>query len=828
MDGLSCRVKLPEAWQDYKLKEFLGKGSYGRVYKLEKPDGTPCAMKVVSGAGYEKEADILAGLAGNPGIVRILDHRLEEDTPGEEKKLYILMEYLTDLPSWAQNHTLTESQIITMLKDLLDGLAVCRRKGLLHRDIKPENILVDGDGHARLADFGIARIQDRDNEHLTRRGTVGYMAPEVCQGRSYDHRADLYSLALVFYQLVNDGRLPFLDPDLQIPDSGARQEAFQKRMSGKPLPAPAKASEGLGRILRKACAYRAHDRYASPEKMKKDLVRLEREAGKRKKKNIRSSTFLWTKKRKITIAVLALLLLTAACLSCWYIQPVASGGDSVLGTSYELYRDGRLVISGEGAFDLSCLYRQKGRIRKIIVKGGVSFIGTTECAVDENQIPSMNNVREIVLEEGVRCLGYGAFKNFYALEKVTLPDSLETIGASAFENCRSLKEISLPDKIRELPNFLFSGCSRLGKIHFPARVRSIGFNAYEGTAWLHARKKESGYVMVNDILIAYQGKDEELHIPEDLGIHTIAPGAFSECDHLQYIELPDTIEIIGNEAFSDCFQLKEVKLPKDLKEIRREAFCNCRNLRKVNLPSRLQRIEEQAFQACTALDKLTIPDSLEWIGGNAFDQTPFLERQIKDGFVVVSGILLSYQGKETRVKIPPELRIHGIAGQAFNGQIHLRSLEIPEGVSWIGKNVFSGCYNLERIRFPRSLTCIKGGAMCFSETKWLEEKEKTGKAVIINDMLIEYNPYGLETDTIAISEDLPVTRIMGISDSYLSAEVIKLVIPDQIRKIDKDAIRNSDFRNDNQSWIIDVTLPAAISELEIREAFEGTPWYYIR
>ena len=156
---------------------------------------------------FVREAQTLAAL-DHPRIVRITDF-------GRQQGLYfIVMEYVegTTLRQRLAGGRLPAPDALAIAVDLCEALAVAHARGIVHRDIKPENILLDESGRAKVADFGLAKPSIEDAVSLTdtstRMGTVRYMAPEQFENvRAVDHRADIFSLGVVLYELLT-GEVP--------------------------------------------------------------------------------------------------------------------------------------------------------------------------------------------------------------------------------------------------------------------------------------------------------------------------------------------------------------------------------------------------------------------------------------------------------------------------------------------------------------------------------------------------------------------------------------------------------------------------------------------
>jgi len=205
----------------YRLEQELGRGGMGIVYlATQKSLGRKVAVKVLPRrlvgdpefvARFEREALALAAL-NHPNIVQVIDKGISGEV------CYLVMERVegVSLRRLLEGGKLAPEQALAIVPQICAALEYAHAKGIVHRDIKPENILVSTDGHVKITDFGLARILHGEGpagrENLTRTnvlmGTPDYMAPEQRErAKSVDHRADIYSLGVVFYEMLT-GELP--------------------------------------------------------------------------------------------------------------------------------------------------------------------------------------------------------------------------------------------------------------------------------------------------------------------------------------------------------------------------------------------------------------------------------------------------------------------------------------------------------------------------------------------------------------------------------------------------------------------------------------------
>src|SRR2546430_1639094 len=204
----------------YEVVSELGRGAMGVVYKARDPQiDRLVAVKTVSLWGQEPEEEQefrlrfaneaqAAGRLHHPGIISVFD--VGEDPDNQDP--YIVLEYVSGEPLQrvlAREKKLPLSKALKLAEELAEALDYAHAQGVVHRDIKPANILVTEDGHAKIADFGIAKL---NLAHITlpgkALGTPAYMSPEQLEGEEVDGRSDLFSLGVILYSMLT-GYRPF-------------------------------------------------------------------------------------------------------------------------------------------------------------------------------------------------------------------------------------------------------------------------------------------------------------------------------------------------------------------------------------------------------------------------------------------------------------------------------------------------------------------------------------------------------------------------------------------------------------------------------------------
>lgn len=286
---------------NWRLVRFIGGGSYGKVFEAEREDfgkvyksaikiiSIPQASAELDSARSEglddvsvetyfrgiteeiaSEFEIMSRLKGHSNIVSYEDHSVLRHSEGIGWDIVIRMELLTPLPDLLGSGDIRLSNIVKLGMDICTALELCARENIIHRDVKPENIFLAPSGSFKLGDFGIARRIEKSSS-LSKKGSYTYMAPEVFRDEQYDSRADVYSLGLVLYRLLNYNRTPFLPPAPTEYSHSDKEQALTRRMRGEPITPPVNAPAALAAIILKACAYRPEDRFQSAGEMKAAL-----------------------------------------------------------------------------------------------------------------------------------------------------------------------------------------------------------------------------------------------------------------------------------------------------------------------------------------------------------------------------------------------------------------------------------------------------------------------------------------------------------------------------------------------------------------------------
>ncbi|MCG6914604.1 protein kinase [bacterium BMS3Abin03] len=439
----------------YKIKEKLGEGGMGEVYKAQdtKLDRF-VALKFLPSqlnaseddkARFIQEAKAASAM-NHPNVCTI--YSIEEYSG----QLFIAMEYIEGKTLKDKKDSLSEKQILEIGIQAAEGLAAAHEKGIVHRDIKPENIMIRKDGIVQIMDFGLAKLRETSGvSRLTKAGmtmgTMGYMSPEQVQGLDVDHRTDIFSLGVVLYELLA-GESPF---------KGMHETAIMYEIVNVEASPLSSIKEGfdpeLDDIILECLEKDKDERCQSAKELAKDLRKIKKSTGHRKSRvyKVNQNSFIAksgavtnaTPSGSLTVEVMNRkidvtkfirsriipwvfsILLLAALIATWLVLNKPAREKIVTKFSLEIENDNMLDVSSYPALAIS--HDGKSLVYKANSKFYIRKMNSTEPVL----INGIENASSPFFSPDDDWLGFFANGK---LEKISISGGTPVILADALDN----------------------------------------------------------------------------------------------------------------------------------------------------------------------------------------------------------------------------------------------------------------------------------------------------------------------------------------------------------------------------------------------------------
>ena len=426
----------------------------------------------------------------------------------------------------------------------------------------------------------------------------------------------------------------------------------------------------------------------------------------------------------------------------------------------------------------------------------------------------VENIKTVIIENGVTSIGANAFENCINLSSITFPDSVTNIGNWAFSNCSSLTSIEIPLSVTSIGDLAFEDCTNLEAINVDSG--NTNYSSQDGVLFnidkTHLICCPGGIAGVYTIPLSVTNIGWGAFFHSSLTNITIQPGvtsiedyAFYGCSSLTEITIPSSVTSIGDYAFELCISLTSITIPSGITSIGDYAFYECRSLTEITIPESVTSVGNWAFYYCTSLTSITIPDSVTSIGDDVFEgcsdltiygySGSYAEEYANENsipFVAVDAARLEIVDAGTcgdhltwTLDSEGTLTISGEGemeddNHPWNNSIEkIKTVIIENGVTSIGDDAFYKCSSLTSIELPSSVTRIGDSALlgCSSLT-----------SIELPSSVTSIGNYAFEDCRSLISITIP-DSVMSIGNGafYYCSSLTKITIPSSVTSIGAEA-----------------------------------------
>jgi len=408
-----------------------------------------------------------------------------------------------------------------------------------------------------------------------------------------------------------------------------------------------------------------------------------------------------------------------------------------------------------------------------------------------------------IIPEGTTMIEKSAFENRSDLKSIVIPNSVTVIGQDAFRNCKSLKDVVIPDSVTEIWGGAFSFCSALTHIDIPCSVVKIAGSAFASTGLTsidipHSVTSIGSYAFSHTPL-------EKIVFPNS--VTEIGNGVVADCQALscliveegnpKYDSREGCNAIIETESDKLIAACTSTIIPDSVKEIGEKAFMDCSTLTELSLPNSLTIIGDEAFKNCSSLTSITISKSVTKIGSNAF-----LGCSAVESIVVEEGNTL-YDSRNNCNAI-----IENFYTDDYNLIFGCKNSTIPDGVTKIGPNAFTGC-KLTSITIPKSVEHVSYDAFLYCNeltsivveegNEKFDSRDNCNGIVNTNEnCLVKGCKTTIIPDTVITICDWAFKSCPGLTN---------LTIPDSVMEIGRGAFHNC-------NGLTSVVIPKSVTKIE--------------
>ena len=448
-------------------------------------------------------------------------------------------------------------------------------------------------------------------------------------------------------------------------------------------------------------------------------------------------------------------------------------------------------------------------------------------------------IKNIIIPEGVQSIGDYAFRNCSSINNVSLPSSLESIANYAFNNCTNLEEIVFPESLKTIGDYSFEKCKSIKSVLIPNEVTAIGEYAFKDCTRMNNLVFGTSLRTIGKYAFYYCTSLERIDVP--INVTHIGTGAFCACRSLKSISIPfvgvsannfqylgaifgavsfENTPLYDDVAGSVPSSLKIVNVGNACPTIYSWAFRNCINIEKIVFSEGITTIESSVFSNCKKLTSIVIPDSITSFGYQNFSvECPNLVFNEYDNALYLGNennpYLCLVQAKNKDIEsciINDNCKI--IANYAFCDCSKMSTLVMGMNVVIIGDYAFEQCCNLTSITLPASLTRI--GNKAFYQCCHLCEIINQSSLNIAKDSSNGYVGYYTEQIISNENESKIVYRSNGfvLFGDYGCFTLIGYQGKDSLVEIPNDVTFIRDFAFYDNEYVESIVVPTSLSKID--------------
>ncbi len=397
----------------------------------------------------------------------------------------------------------------------------------------------------------------------------------------------------------------------------------------------------------------------------------------------------------------------------------------------------RYVLNDDGSATVkSCLYQGTPNI---IIPQTVTVEGTTYQvkSIGSNVFGGKKFITSVQLPDGLQAIGSNAFNDCSSLTSVNIPSAVTSIGSYSFYNCKQLGgDITLPATLTSLGTYAFSHCEAVKNVTFlgDGDVTLQGESHFSGMYSLKSITLPANLSMLSRSMFYGNASMENVNLASTQ-VTNIYPYAFYQCKALATMQLPSTVQTIGENAFCSCESLTSVTLPSSLTALGSDAFAYCKALQTVNNfeKTQLTSTPRAVFYQCESLTSITLPPTLKRLGDEAFRYCKSLTSIDLSSLETAGEYVFSGSGL-TSITIPSSMTT--VPRDFLSCCDSLRSVTLPEGITTLARGVFYEDDALKSVVLPFTLTTI--GTYTFGNCRTLSSITIPANVTVIDEYAFQY------------------------------------------------------------------------------------------